>query len=109
MTGFEFNEEVKEKCLKEDGIFAVTLYFKNGVPIIPEPFYETTILLNKKSSSKAISEAIMYVQEYLQFLKYHKFSCTDVLLEFKKEYPQIVYTIYPEGKDFQSKELKYIA
>jgi hypothetical protein len=107
VTAFELNEDLKDRCMACEGLLAVTLYFKNGVPIIPESFYETTIVFTKDCLSENISKAIMDIHNVLELLGRNKFSCTDVILEFKNKYPKVVYTIYSNELSFKDRKLKY--
>jgi hypothetical protein len=101
MTGFELNEQIKEYCVERGAKLAVTQFFKKGVPILPEPFYETTILFPTNITVSTIRDCIEYLSKYKEvFDEYYFF--TDPLIERNDEYTlvRIVYAIFLENISF---------
>jgi hypothetical protein len=103
MTGFELNEQVKDYCVQLGAKAALTQFFKNGVPIIPDPFYETIIAFDKNVSADIVTECykkVLTVKDI--FDKYYFF--TDPLVE-RNEITgtiQIVYAIFLDGLPFNT-------
>ena len=108
MTGFEYNEDLKECCLLLGADTAVTLHFKNGVTIIPEPFYETYIIFPKEFKPEDVALTVKSIRMYLQRLEKNKFECTDIVMECRKGIMKLIYTIFTTEKKFTTKQLKYI-
>lgn len=108
MTGFEFNEDLKECCLLLGADTAVTLYFKNGVTIMPDPFYETYIIFPKQFKPEDVALTVKSIRMYLQRLEENKFECTDIVMECRKGIIKLIYTIFTTEKKFTTKQLKYI-
>lgn len=108
MTAFEFNEDLKECCLLLGAETAVTLFFKNGVTIMPDPFYETYIIFPKEFKPEDVALAVKSIRVYLQQLTNNKFECTDIVMECKKGIMKLIYTIFTSEKKFTTKQLKNI-
>ena len=108
MTGFELNEDLKDCCLLLGAETAVTLFFKNGVLIMPDPFYETYIIFPKEFKPEHVSQIVKSVREHLEKLAQNKFECTDIVMECKKGMIRLVYSIFCTEKKFTTKQLKYI-
>ena len=108
MTGFEFNEDLKESCLLLGADKAVTFYFKDGVTIMPDPFYETYIIFPKEFNPENVATIIKNIRLYLEQFDKNKFECTDVVMECKKGIMKLIYTIFDVKKKFTTKQLKYI-
>jgi len=108
VTGFEFNEDLKDCCLLLGAQAAITKFFKKGVLIMPDPFYETHIIFPKDFKTEQISVAIKSVRMYLDQLSENKFECTDIVMEGKKGVIRLIYTIFTTEKKFTTKQLKYI-
>lgn len=108
MTAFEFNEDLKECCLLLGADTAVTFYFKKGVTIMPDPFYETYIIFPKEFKPEDVALAVKSIRMYLNQLSENKFECTDIVLEAKKGIMKLIYTIFTSEKKFTTKQLKNI-
>jgi hypothetical protein len=108
VTGFEFNEDLKDCCLLLGANTAVTIFFENGVPIIPEPFYETHIVFPKHFKAKDISLAVENIRTYLEQFMENRFDCTDIIVESRKGVITLIYTIFCNKKKFTTKQLKYL-
>ena len=108
MTAFEFNEDLKDSCLLLGAKAAITKFFKDGVTIMPDPFYETHIIFPKHFKTEDVALAIKSVRMYLDQLDLNKFECTDIVMECKKGIIRLIYTIFTTEKKFTTKRLKYI-
>ena len=108
MTGFEFNEDLKDCCLLLGAETAVTAFFKNGVPIMPDPFYETHIVFPKEFKPEDIALTVKSIRMYLNQLSENGIECTDIVLESKKGVIRLIYSIFCKEKKFTTKQLKYI-
>ena len=108
MTGFELNEDLKYCCLLLGAETAITKFFKKGVLIMPDPFYETHIVFPKEFKTEQISLAIKKLRMYLDQFSENKFECTDIVMESKKGIIRLIYTIFTTEKKFTTKQLKYI-
>lgn len=108
MTAFEFNEDLKDCCLLLGAETAVTAFFKKGVPIMPDPFYETHIVFPKEFKPDDVGLAVKSIQLYLDQLSDNNIECTDIIMECKKGIVRLIYTIFCPQKKFTTKQLKYI-
>jgi hypothetical protein len=108
VTGFEFNEDLKDCCLLLGAETAITAFFKNGVTIMPEPFYETHIIFPKQFKPEDISLTIKSIRLYLEQLTKNKIECTDIVMESKKGIIRLIYSIFCSKKKFTTKHLKYL-
>ncbi len=108
MTGFEFNEDLKDCCLLLGAETAVTAFFKNGVIIMPDPFYETHIVFPKQFKPENVGLAIKSIRLHLEQLTKNKIECTDLVMESKKGIVRLIYSIFCSKKKFTTKQLKYI-
>ncbi len=108
MTAFEFNEDLKECCLLLGAEAAITKFFKDGVTIMPDPFYETHIIFPRHFKPEDVALAVKSVRVYLSQLEKNKFECTDIVMEGKKGIIRLIYTIFTTEKKFTTKQLKYI-
>lgn len=108
MTAFEFNEDLKECCLLLGANTAVTFFFNKGVPIMPDPFYETYIIFPKQFKPEDVALAVKSIRMYLNQLTDNKFECTDIVMECRKGIMKLIYTIFSTEKRFTKKQLKYI-
>jgi hypothetical protein len=108
VTGFEFNEDLKDCCLLLGAETAVTIFFKDGVTIMPDPFYETHIVFPKKFKPEDVALAVKSIRIYLKQLEQNNFECTDIVMECKKGIIRLIYTIFTPEKKFTTKQLKYI-
>lgn len=108
MTAFEFNEDLKECCLLLGADTAVTFYFNKGVPIMPDPFYETYIIFPKEFKPEDVALAVKSIRMYLNQLTENKFECTDIVMECRKGIMKLIYTIFSTEKKFTTKRLKNI-
>jgi len=108
VTAFEFNEDLKECCLLLGANTAVTFFFNKGVPIMPDPFYETYIIFPKQFKPEDVALAVKSIRMYLNQLTDNKFECTDIVMECRKGIMKLIYTIFSTEKRFTKKQLKYI-
>ena len=105
MTAFDFNEDLKERCMLLGATKAITTWFKNGVPLIPDEFWETIIVLPTGTHKNLLKVVFSLVKEYMQEFEDNGFECADPVLEFSYLQPRIVYAIFPEKNSFTEKEL----
>jgi hypothetical protein len=108
VTGFEFNEDLKDCCLLLGAETAVTAFFKNGVTIMPDPFYETHIVFPKEFNPEDVGLAVKSIRLYLDQLELNRIECTDIVMESKKGVLRLIYSIFCSKKKFTTKQLKYI-
>ena len=108
MTGFEFNEDLKDCCLLLGAETAVTAFFKKGVTIMPDPFYETHIIFPKLFKPEDVALAIKNIRLYLEQLTKNKIECTDIVMESKKGILRLIYSIFCTEKKFTTRQLKYL-
>ncbi len=109
MTAFEYNEDLKDCCVLLGATHAITIFFKNGVPIMPEPFYETVIVIPPYINKTTITVIIKFIKNCLEKLMRNKLFCTDIVIDYKKKHPTILtYTIFTKEKQFIKNKLKYI-
>lgn len=106
MTAFEFNEDLKECCLLLGADTAVTFYLNKGLPIMPDPFYETYIIFPKEFKPEDVALAVKSIRMYLNQLTDNKFECTDIVMEARKGIMKLIYTIFSTEKKFTTKRLK---
>jgi len=103
MTAFELNEDLKERCILLGATKAVTTHFKNGFPLLPEPFWETVIVLPYNMHKKYLRVVFSLVKEYMEEFEEYGYNCADPVLEFSYGEPRIVYAIFPGQKSFTKK------
>jgi len=108
VTAFEFNEDLKDCCLLLGAETAITFLFKNGVTIMPDPFYETYIIFPKQFKPEDVALAVKSIRMYLKQLEKNGFECTDIVMECRKGIMKLIYTIFTSEKKFITKQLKNI-
>jgi hypothetical protein len=94
IAGFDLNEKLKEKLVLECGAFeAKTIYFPDGVPLIPEKFLETIVRWDKDVDDSFLAKALQII--LLHSLEIDKIAeMTPPELEFNMSHPQIVWSIF---------------
>jgi hypothetical protein len=96
MTFFELNEELKEKLvLNYEAKVARTTFFKDGVLLLPEPFYETMILWDEGVDVNVIKEAMFLIDEYKGKVNENS-EMTDIIFEFSLGRPSILWSTFPD-------------
>jgi hypothetical protein len=103
MTGFDMNEDLKERCILLGATKAVTTHFKEGFPLLPEPFWETIVILHSKMHKNHIKIIYKLIDEFMNKFEDLGFNCADPVLEFSFEVPRIVYAIFPGNTSFTKK------
>ena len=99
VTIFELNEKIKEELVMDYGAWeAKSIFFKDGVKIIPEPFLETTIRWDKDIDSNLLGNAINKILEFRDSLGDRCFM-TDVQYETSYGHPQVIWGIFKENED----------
>ena len=103
VTGFELNERLKERCVEMGADIALTQFFKDGVPIMPEPFYETSIEFPTETTTNVIAAAYQMILGY-KYVFDQQYFFTDPLLEQnnEKKKMRIVYAIFIEDTPFNA-------
>lgn len=103
MTGFELNERLKERCVELGADKALTQFFPKGVPILPGPFYETTILFKPDASTQMITDVYQMILGY-KYVFDKDYFFTDPLIEQDNERKRmrIVYAIFEDGTSFNA-------
>ena len=103
MTGFEMNEELKEGCILLGATKAVTTHFKKGTPLLPEPFWETIIILHEQMHKNHIKVIYRLVEEYMNAFEEYGIKCADPVFEYSYFEPRIVYALFPGDINFTKK------
>jgi hypothetical protein len=106
MTGFELNEDLKDRCMLLGATKAVTTHFKEGFPLLPEPFWETIVVLHDKMHKNHIKVIFSLIKEYMKEFEEYGFNCADPVFEFSYGEPRIVYAIFPGYYSFTKKLIK---
>lgn len=96
MNFFELNEELKDKLVLDYGAFlAKTTLFKDGVLLLPEPFYETIVIWNKGTEAYLIEKAAALIGYYKHEINENA-EMTDILFEYTLGRPSMLWSIFPE-------------
>jgi hypothetical protein len=96
MTFFELNEELKEKLVSDYGaFFARTTFFKEGVLLLPEPFYETIVVWHKETEPYLLEKAAALIGYYKQEIDENA-EMTSILFEYNLGNPSLLWSIFPE-------------
>jgi hypothetical protein len=96
MNFFELNEELKEKLVLDHGAtFAKTEFFKSGVLLLPEPFYETIVIWENGLSLEVAKNVLNLVNYYREEIN-EEHEMTEILFETNKGKPSILWSIFPE-------------
>ena len=103
VTAFEFNEDLKENCILLGATKATTTRFKEGVPIIPEEFWETIIVIPKTAHINLLKVIFGLVQSYVAAFEVNNLDCSRPVLEYAYGEPRIIYAVFPGKKSFFKK------
>jgi hypothetical protein len=96
MNFFELNEELKDKLVLDYGAyFAKTTFFKDGVLLLPEPFYETIVIWNKDTETYIIEKAAALVGYYKHEINKNA-EMTDLLFEYTLGRPSLLWSVFPK-------------
>jgi hypothetical protein len=94
MDIFAINEKIKdEMVLNHKAFFAKTIFLSAGALILPEPFYETTVLWDKEENMETIHKAIKGTLKYQKKLKDHM---TEIIFEYNLGHPALVWATFIE-------------
>jgi hypothetical protein len=94
MNYFEINEKLKEElCLNHKAFFAKTIFLSAGAVILPEPFYETTVLWEKDEDMNVIKNAYKIVRKYQKKLKEQM---TEAIFEYNTGHPALVWATFTQ-------------
>jgi hypothetical protein len=94
ILGFELNEKLKDTLVVEFSAFeGISQFFKKGVPLIPEPFLETTVRWDKDVDEEIFSKALEFI--ILSKKEINKIAeMTEPEFELKLGHPQIIWAIF---------------
>jgi len=94
IEAFDLNEKLKETLVLEyEAYLAYSKYFENGVPLILEPFLETTVRWEKDVSDSIISKSLEVINLAKKAID-EKCDMTVPQLEYSLGHPQIVWAIF---------------
>jgi len=96
MNFFDYNESLKEELvLNFRAVYAKTTFFKNGVLLLPEPFYETIVVWDKTIDGYTLEKAASVVNKYRYDIN-EKSEMTDILFEYNLGRPSFLWSIFPD-------------
>jgi hypothetical protein len=92
MDLFAINEKIKdEMLLNHKAFFAKTIFLSAGAVILPEPFYETTVLWDKEEDIETIQKAVKSTSKLQKKLKDHM---TEMIFEYNLGHPALVWATF---------------
>lgn len=95
MNFFELNEELKEKLVQDySATLAKTTYFKDGVLLLPEPFYETMVTWDEDLDLDVVNNVIYLIKYYREEINKNS-HMTELLFEFTFGKSTILWSIFP--------------
>lgn len=98
MTIFEENEKLKETLVQNFCAWeAKSVFFKDGVTIIPEPFLETIVRWDKDIETKTLKGAMKKIIEFKKSIDERCFM-TDVQIETSYGHPQVIWGLFKEDE-----------
>ena len=96
MNFFELNEELKDKLVQDYGAFyAKTTFFKDGVLLLPEPFYETIVIWEKGVDAYLLEKSSALIGYYREEINKNS-EMTQILFEYTLGRPSLLWSIFPE-------------
>jgi hypothetical protein len=99
MSIFDENEKLKEDFVQHYGAWeAKSIWFGNGVKIIPEPFLETTIRWEKDSDATLIEKAIVKLCRFKENMENRCF-ITPPQMETVYGHPQLIWGIFKDSEE----------
>jgi hypothetical protein len=107
VTAFELNEDLKERCILLGATSAITVRFKDGVPIVPDEFWETVIRMPETTHNKYIQVVASLIEEYLVMFEKNKYECADIEFAYQGKCPYLIYAVFPGKKSFTKAQLKH--
>lgn len=94
MNYFEVNEKLKEELvLNHKAFFAKTVFLSAGVLLLPEPFYETTVLWKENEDLEVLKKAFNTIKKYQKKLKEQM---TEAIFEYNLGRPAIVWATFTD-------------
>ena len=94
MTAFEMNELLKDDLVINHGaIEAKTNFFKEGVLLMPEPFYETSVLWEQGTSIKELREAIDTFYYYREKIN-EEYYVSKPIIEYSLGRPNLLWSTF---------------
>lgn len=106
MTAFELNEELKENCMLLGATKAVTTHFKEGFPLLPEPFWETIVTIPETAHINYSKVIFSLISKFMITFEEYGFNCAEPVFEYSYGAPRIIYAIFPGKKSFTKEKLK---
>ena len=95
MNAFELNEFLKDDLvLNYAAIEAKTIFFKDGVTLMPEPFYETYVLWEQGTSPKEMKNAIDIFNKHREEINKGDAYISKPILEYSLGRPNLIWTTF---------------
>jgi hypothetical protein len=95
MTAFELNELLKDDLVLNHGaIEAKTIFFKEGVLLMPEPFYETSVLWERDTSMKELQEAFDTFNKYREKINNTDGYVSKPIFEYSLGRPNLLWSTF---------------
>lgn len=94
MNYFDINEKLKEELvLNHQAFFAKTIFLSAGNLLLPEPFYETTVLWEKNTDTETLQKAYKIIVKQQKKLDEQM---TDPLFEYSLGRPSMVWATFTQ-------------
>lgn len=94
MTPFELNELLKDDLILNHGALqAKTLFFKKGVCLMPEPFYETSVLWEEETSIREIKDALNTFKKHREKIN-EIYYVSQPVLEYSLGRPVLIWSTF---------------
>jgi hypothetical protein len=94
MTVFDINELLKEDLVKNYGaVYAKTIFFKEGLLIIPEAFYETSVLWNENTDIETMKNTYKVILEYKKKVD-KNYYMTSPIFEYSLGRPNFIWSTF---------------
>jgi len=95
MTLFELNELLKDDLVLNHGaIQAKTIFFKEGVTLMPEPFYETSVLWEKGISLEDLKKAFIAFQTHREKINNTEGYVSKPIFEYSLGRPNLLWSTF---------------
>lgn len=99
MTIFEENEKLKEEIVLQTGAFeAKSIYYKDGVSIMPDSFLKTIVRWDKDVDDSQIKKAINLILDFNEKILNRCFM-TDVQYDIIYDHPQLFWGIFKDEEE----------
>lgn len=95
MTVFEMNELLKDDLVLNHGaIEAKTIFFKNGILLMPESFYETSVLWENGTSFEDLKEAFNTFHQHRDKINNIEGYISKPILEYSLGRPHLLWSTF---------------